>query len=215
MNKRISLALLVLYLAMLACGSSGSTLKTTDDYMREFGGNPDVYNEILAMTDCTALQEKFDIAAANNDRETAGTKQFQWTLGYMQASDNRMREIGCYAPSNSSSNTAKPSIAALIQATSIASSTPFILPTLTKPVNSTVIETQTPATPILFIFPTRPTAIGGSVSGNCSCSGDNLNCIDFSNQPDAQACYDSCVQKGAGDINRLDQDNDGIACENN
>lgn len=216
MKKQIALPLLILMLAMLACGSSAPKVKSADDYMKEFGGNVDVYNEILAMTDCAALQEKFDIASANNAREAAGTKQFQWTLGYMKVADDRMRAVGCYDATDASQSISQAPTKAIMQFTVAEhTSTPYILPTLTKPANSTVIETQTPVMPIIFIFPTRPTAIGASSSGICSCSGDNLNCIDFSNQPDAQACYDFCIQKGAGDINRLDQDNDGIACESN
>lgn len=67
-----------------------------DEYMAEYGGNPDAYLEILLLTDCNQLQEKFDIASANNSRETAGTDAFKWTLGYMTAANDRMTEIGCY-----------------------------------------------------------------------------------------------------------------------
>lgn len=69
---------------------------TPDKYLAEYGGNRDVYVEILALTDCKILQEKFDIASGNNARETPRTPQYEWTLGYMTASDDRMKEIGCY-----------------------------------------------------------------------------------------------------------------------
>lgn len=62
----------------------------------EYGGNPAVYSEIRSETDCDRLQEMFDIAAANNDRATPGTSEHRYTLGYMQAANDRMSAIGCY-----------------------------------------------------------------------------------------------------------------------
>lgn len=47
----------------------------------------------------------------------------------------------------------------------------------------------------------------------CDCSGDHYNCADFPTQAEAQRCYQYCLDAGAGDIHRLDQDNDGVACE--
>lgn len=47
----------------------------------------------------------------------------------------------------------------------------------------------------------------------CACSGDLYNCADFATHSQAQACYTHCVSVGAGDIHRLDADNDGTACE--
>lgn len=47
----------------------------------------------------------------------------------------------------------------------------------------------------------------------CDCSYDRYNCSDFATQVEAQACYEYCLGQGAGDIHRLDWDNDGIACE--
>ena len=73
-----------------------ATPNPIEPYVNEYGGNPDVYAEILSITDCNELQTKFEIAYANNQRETPGTKEFRWTLGYMTATDDHMREIGCY-----------------------------------------------------------------------------------------------------------------------
>ena len=93
MNK-VFVAFIVLLLASLACGSS--TPKTVDDYMQEYGGNPDVYNRILSLTDCTLLQEEFDIASENNQRATPGTAEYKETIGYMVAADDRMKALDCY-----------------------------------------------------------------------------------------------------------------------
>jgi len=48
----------------------------------------------------------------------------------------------------------------------------------------------------------------------CPCDRDKLDCSDFSKQRKAQACYDYCVSKGVGDIHELDDDGNGLACEN-
>jgi hypothetical protein len=48
------------------------------------------------MTDCVALQRRFDLANENNDRQAPGTRLFDVTLAYMDATDARMRALGCY-----------------------------------------------------------------------------------------------------------------------
>ncbi len=60
------------------------------------GGVQSVYSEILNLTDCDGLQRKFDVAAANNDREEAGTPNHRITLGYMIAADDTLEARGCY-----------------------------------------------------------------------------------------------------------------------
>lgn len=72
------------------------TDKTPEEYLAEYGGRLEIYQNILSLTDCALLQEQFDQASANNARETPGTPQFQWTLGYMRAADERMQNLGCY-----------------------------------------------------------------------------------------------------------------------
>jgi len=39
------------------------------------------------------------------------------------------------------------------------------------------------------------------------------NCSSFSSQAAAQACYNHCVDVGAGDIHKLDENDNGVACE--
>lgn len=50
----------------------------------------------------------------------------------------------------------------------------------------------------------------GQVCGNDQ--QDEYNCDDFATQPEAQAKMDECLANGK-DVNRLDGDKDGIACE--
>jgi len=68
-----------------------------------------------------------------------------------------------------------------------------------------------------FIYPTDDGIIIEPPSGDevCPCSGDMLNCGDFSTQNSAQACMDYCIAQGAGDIHNLDGGGvKGLACEN-
>lgn len=62
-----------------------------------------------------------------------------------------------------------------------------------------------------------PTLAGAGAGGNapCNCSGPDLDCkADFTTHASAQACYDTCVSSGFGDVFDLDgNDNDGLACE--
>ena len=72
------------------------TITPAEKYFNEYGGSLDAYNEILSLTDCALLQEKFNTASENNNRETPGTPLFKATTGYMVAADEHMRELGCY-----------------------------------------------------------------------------------------------------------------------
>lgn len=73
-----------------------STESPAAKYLQEYGGSEQAYLEILTSTDCAFLQQKFETAYANNQRETPGTEAFRWTLGYMTAIDDHMRQINCY-----------------------------------------------------------------------------------------------------------------------
>lgn len=223
--KRLLIAFCILSLAALACGSDSP--KTVDDYMQEFGGNVDVYNRILSLTDCSALQSEFDQADENLQLQSPGTPQYQAGIGYMQAADDHMKSVGCYEQSNSPPTAdlsliiAQTSNAAFAQTQLASSPTSFststFLPTLTQPVIPTPITIATsadgpvPTNTFIFILPTLPPPSGGT----CSCSDDLYNCTtDFSTQTQAQACYEFCISQGVGDVHQLDgNDKDGRACE--
>jgi hypothetical protein len=101
-NKTLFTIIAIVASLCLICGaiafgidaSERTNAKTVEQYMNEYGGNSDVYSKILAMTDCAALQHEFDQAEAN--LQAPGTQQRQWGMGYMNASDSRMKDIGCY-----------------------------------------------------------------------------------------------------------------------
>ncbi len=54
-----------------------------------------------------------------------------------------------------------------------------------------------------------------AAQGNgCSCTGgDTLECRNFSNETEAQACFDFCLSTAGYDVHNLDLDGDGNACE--
>ena len=53
----------------------------------------------------------------------------------------------------------------------------------------------------------------GPVNGaSCDCSGNTLNCTDFSTHAGAQACFQACGGVN-NDVHGLDRDKDGSACE--
>ena len=99
--------------------------------------------------------------------------------------------------------------AALPTNTLLPTDTPAPLPTLTL----APVATAT-ATTFLSILPANQTPTQASVQqAVCSCSGDTLNCGDFSSHSSAQACFNYCVSQGAGDIHGLDRDGNNLACE--
>ena len=95
--------------------------------------------------------------------------------------------------------------------TGTATGTPLPLPTETLlPTNTpepTITATSLPPQTLVVSIPTQP------AQALCSCSGDTLNCPDLGTHSNAQACFEYCVSLGAGDIHRLDGNNDGVACE--
>ncbi len=72
-----------------------------------------------------------------------------------------------------------------------------------------IIPTSTPRIPPVQSRPTQP----NSQPAVCSCSGDTMNCSNFSSQSSAQACFNYCMGQVGRDIHRLDNDEDQIACE--
>jgi hypothetical protein len=170
----------------------------------------DVYRNLLTLTDCTTLQTEFDIAAENNERETAGTPQHRATLGYMTAADARMKALGCYGSSDSGHNVLRAATQTVAPIVNLESATPYILPTLTQPVAQAPSPTAQPTATILFLFTAPASGGGGAV---CPCGGDTLNCSDFTGSSSAQACMEYCIAQGAGDIHNLDGNANGQACE--
>jgi hypothetical protein len=83
----------------------------------------------------------------------------------------------------------------------IPTSTPAFTPTPTETLVATATQTAT------------ATATATTVAGPCPCDADTLNCGDFSTQAEAQACFDHCMAITGRDVHRLDQNNDGVACE--
>lgn len=98
-NRRVLLVVVALIVVAVVAANAfelDSGPPQVDEYIGEYGGERLVYNEILGSNDCAELQETFDRAANNNDRETPGTRLFDITLGYMTAADDRMEYVGCY-----------------------------------------------------------------------------------------------------------------------
>jgi len=90
-------------------------------------------------------------------------------------------------------------------------------PIPTAPPTSTISPRETPLptatnTPQPTATP-QPAATNTPQPGVCLCTGNLYNCSDFSSEAAAQACYNHCVSVGAGDIHRLDENNNGVACE--
>lgn len=94
------------------------------------------------------------------------------------------------------------------------------MPTLTATSTVPPTSTNTPAPtatsfPTFTAVPTLAVVVPNNppAAAVCSCSGDSLNCGDFSSHANAQACFNYCVSVGAGDIHGLDGDSNGLACE--
>lgn len=80
-------------MAVLACVIAGACAPSSTAHP----GNPSVYERIAASTDCGHLREEFDTAEASGqrDRDAGRLDQARMSTSYMEASHQRMREIGC------------------------------------------------------------------------------------------------------------------------
>lgn len=90
--------LLWVLLLVTACGSGATGTTQPEEpasLLEQYGGQASVYDEISRETDCAALQETFDRAAANNTTAEAGSAEQRYTLGYMTAAEERRQELGC------------------------------------------------------------------------------------------------------------------------
>lgn len=86
------------------------------------------------------------------------------------------------------------------------------LPAIIAPLPTATATPTATSAPSATSTPT-PTATTPAPSGPCLCDRNRYNCSSFSTHSQAQACFDWCMSQGAGDIHRLDQDNDGDVCE--
>ncbi len=86
----------LIFIFVLLLSACSSPKETVADYLNKYGGSEQVYFDISISTDCQFLQETFDQAYEGNQRYETGSNGSKWTLGYMTASDARMKEIGCY-----------------------------------------------------------------------------------------------------------------------
>jgi hypothetical protein len=98
--RRIGIVVLaaVAVIALSACGSSSVTGDTTTHEAATLPGTQVVYDRINSLKNCSTLQAEFDQADANHTREldAGNSHMVEATTSYMEAADNRMREVGCY-----------------------------------------------------------------------------------------------------------------------
>lgn len=59
-------------------------------------GDPTVYQDIAALTDCDELQQQSDTAANTYVREEFGSPLFEIQLSYMVFADERLQALSCY-----------------------------------------------------------------------------------------------------------------------
>jgi hypothetical protein len=102
---------------------------------------------------------------------------------------------------------------------------PVYLPIVLRPAEPTATNTPVPtATTVPATNTPVPTNTALPVATNTPlptattallyiCSSDAYNCSDFDSQAEAQEVFNYCAVRGFGDIHKLDQNNDGEACE--
>jgi hypothetical protein len=87
---------------------------------------------------------------------------------------------------------------------------------------STALVTLLPVVMTITLFlpaierrprPIEPPSATSIAPFACLCDRNRFRCDWFETQEDAQECFDLCVSQGAGDIHGLDDDKDGVACE--
>lgn len=132
------------------------------------------------------------------------------------------KELKVARPTIIPTNTLLPTLTSTVRPTNtpIVTNAPIILPSAT----ATNVPTNVPPTQIPTLIP-QPTDIPPTTvpptnnfptdvpAAVCDCSGNILNCGDFSSQHDAQSCFEYCWQVTGNDVHGFDVDNDNLACE--
>ena len=80
----------------ISASESNSPERVAQSFAKEYDGSYDVYLEIFTSSNCEYLQGQFDNAYTTNRASDPGTTHHKRSLGFMTASDERMKEIGCY-----------------------------------------------------------------------------------------------------------------------
>ncbi len=85
----------------VVCGVAALAMNTgsgtkAEQYAREYDGSLQAYEAIFSSQDCAWLQGQFDNAYQSSETSQPGTSTYQRAIGFMKASDERMKEIGCY-----------------------------------------------------------------------------------------------------------------------
>lgn len=80
----------------MACGSGDGEPATAEGFAEEYGGATNAYERVLTLTDCAELQEEFDTAFERSETSEASTDHHKAAVGFMEAADARMSEVGCY-----------------------------------------------------------------------------------------------------------------------
>lgn len=126
------------------------------------------------------------------------------------------------APTGVPSRTPRPTSRPLPSATSTAAPTSTTAPSATPTPTASPTLTSTPL-PDYSLSP-YPTPTDPNKPNNvptdapipdvpCDCYSFDLDCSDFGNRNQAQACYDHCLEETGQDVHSLDGNNDGVACE--
>lgn len=101
-NKWISYLIAIIVSICAICIVSVVAINSTDpnkraaQYAKDYDGSQNAYLEIFTSNDCIFLQDKFNIAYSANEASQPGTIYSKRSIGFMKATDERMREIGCY-----------------------------------------------------------------------------------------------------------------------
>lgn len=144
----------------------------------------------------------------------AGLRQAQPPAREVKSDTAVIRLVPTYTNTPAVMETATPAARLLLgTATALPSlppPTPSVTPTVV--VQPTATATELPPAPVAqpAPMPLAPILANGS---SCDCSGERYNCSDFAHHAEAQGCFEYCVAQGAGDIHRLDRNNDGVVCE--
>jgi len=112
----------------------GPTTQPPAAYVKKYGGDLDTYTEIMAMTDCDALQRKAAISSANIafETKTPDVKRFQENIGYLTAAQDQLSSLVC--PTATPTEIATTSLSNLVPQSTTASN-----PTSAYPAGATAL----------------------------------------------------------------------------
>lgn len=91
----LSVIMLVGVVGINAVLQAAGPVDLPQQYVKEYGGDLEVYEEIFTSTDCAELQTFYDSASQSEAAAAPGSAEHRESTGYLTAAEVTLQGVGC------------------------------------------------------------------------------------------------------------------------